>query len=80
MARRIGFSPVQYRSRLAADPYDLRLAAVSTWLAVGVPPPEVAERAGHSVRVLLNVYAQCLDGQRAPSNNRITDLLDNGRQ
>jgi hypothetical protein len=39
-------------------------------------PPEVAERAGNSVKVLLTVYAKCLDGQRASYNERITSLLD----
>ncbi|MQA62359.1 MAG: hypothetical protein GEU86_12865 [Actinophytocola sp.] len=48
---------------LASRPYDLRHAAVSTWLNGGVPPTVVAEWAGHSVEVLLQVYAKCLDGQ-----------------
>lgn len=48
---------------LAKRPYDLRHAAVSTWLNGGVPPTQVAEWAGHSVEVLLSVYAKCLDGQ-----------------
>ncbi|GAA3433367.1 tyrosine-type recombinase/integrase [Kutzneria kofuensis] len=75
-ARKIGLSPEQYDSPLAADPYDLRHAAVSTWLAAGVPAAEVAERAGHTVDVLLKVYAKCLDGQRALSNSKITSMLD----
>ena len=75
MARKIGFSPEQYASPLAGDPYDLRRAAVSTWLAAGVPPQEVAERAGHSVYVLLKEYARCLDGERDAANDRITDKL-----
>jgi hypothetical protein len=41
---------------------------VSPWLIAGVPPPEVAERAGHSVDVLLKVYATCIDGQEATVN------------
>jgi hypothetical protein len=28
-----------------------------------VPPAQVAEWAGHSVNVLLRVYAKCIDGQ-----------------
>jgi hypothetical protein len=47
---------------LAKTPYDLRHAAVSTWLNGGVPPTTVAEWAGHSVEVLLKIYAKCLDG------------------
>jgi integrase len=42
-------------SPLARRPYDLRHVAVSTWLNSGVPAPEVAEWAGHSVAVLLEV-------------------------
>ncbi len=34
-------------------PYDLRHAAMSTWLNGGVPAAQVAEWAGHSVEVLL---------------------------
>ncbi|GAA3019796.1 tyrosine-type recombinase/integrase [Actinokineospora globicatena] len=65
----------QARSPLAKRPYDLRHAAVSMWLAAGVPVAEVAERAGHTVDVLLKVYAQCLDGQRGASNSRIDAWL-----
>lgn len=74
-ARKIGLSAEQAASPLAADPYDLRHAAVSTWLAAGVQPAEVAERAGHTVDVLLKVYAKVLDGQRETSNKKIEDLL-----
>jgi integrase len=74
-ARRIGLSPEQEASPLARRPYDLRHAAVSTWLNAGVPPTEVAARAGHSVAVLLNVYAKCIDGERATYNARIADVL-----
>jgi integrase len=58
-----------------ARPYDLRHAAVSTWLNAGVPAPEVAARAGHSVDVLMKVYAKCLDGQRDLVNERIAAVL-----
>jgi hypothetical protein len=37
----------------------------------GVPAPQVAERAGHSVEVLLQVYAKCLDGGEKAANVRI---------
>jgi hypothetical protein len=52
-------------SPLARTPYDLRPAAVSTWLNGGVPPTTVAEWTGHSVEVLLRIYAKCLDGSDA---------------
>jgi hypothetical protein len=75
-AREIGLSPTQSASPLARRPYDLRHAALSTWLAAGVPPTEVAARGGNSVKVLLTVYAKCLDGQRATYNDRIATLLE----
>jgi integrase len=74
-ARVIGLSPEQAASPLAGRPYDLRHAAVSTWLAAGVSPADVAARAGQSVEVLLKVYTKCLDGQQAVANQRIDDLL-----
>ena len=55
LARTLALTPAQVTSPLAARPYDLRHAAVSTWLGAGVPAAEVAERAGHSVEVLSKV-------------------------
>ena len=57
-------------SSLAGRPYDLRHAAVSLWLSAGVSPLRVAERAGHSVEVLLRVYAKCLDDGDNIANTR----------
>jgi integrase len=68
-------TPAQVASSLARRPYDLRHAAVSLWLNVGVSAPDVAERAGHGVEVLLRVYAKCLDGQKEIANQRISDAL-----
>jgi integrase len=73
--RTLAFTPVQVLSPLAQTPYDLRHAAVSLWLNAGVPATEVAERAGHSVDVLLKVYAKCIDGQREIANLRIEAIL-----
>ncbi len=74
-AREIGLTPAQATSPLAGRPYDLRHAALSSWLAAGVPPTEVAIRAGNSVKVLLTVYAKCLADQEAIYNDRIAGLL-----
>jgi integrase len=74
-ARALTFTPAQLASPLARRPYDLRHAAVSLWLNSGVPAPDVADRAGHSVEVLLRVYAKCLDGHKQISNQRISDGL-----
>jgi integrase len=62
-------------SPLARRPYDLRHAAVSTWLNGGVSPTRVAEWAGHSVDVLLKIYAKCLDGQEDLDLRRIDQAL-----
>src|SRR5690606_6465062 len=61
-ARQEVFAPEVAETPLARTPYDLRHAAVSTWLNGGIPPTKVAEWAGHSVEILLKIYAKCLDG------------------
>src|SRR5262249_497836 len=63
-------------SPLARRPYDLRHAAASLWLNAGVPPTEVARRLGHSVAVLLKVYANCIDGGEDGVNDRIGERSD----
>ena len=63
LARAAALTPDQLASPLAQRPYDLRHACLSTWLNAGVPATQVAAWAGHSVMVLLRVYAQCLEGQ-----------------
>ncbi len=75
VARTLALTPAQVTSPLARRPYDLRHAAVSTWLNAGVPAAEVAERAGHSVEVLTTVYAKCVHGQRDAMNFRISAVL-----
>ncbi len=75
-ARIYGLTPAQVASPLAGRPYDLRHAAVSLWLNAGVSPQDVAVRAGHSVEVLLRVYAKCLDGGEAVANKRIEAALN----
>ncbi|MGW9044104.1 tyrosine-type recombinase/integrase [Streptomyces lydicus] len=77
-ARRRALTPAQHTSPLAKRPYDLRHAAVSTWLSSGVEPQVVAARAGHSVTVLFRVYAKCLDGAAAAANARIEIALKGG--
>ena len=66
---------VSRASPLARRPYDLRHAAVSTWLNAGVPATQVAEWAGHSVAVLLQIYAKCLAGQDETARKRIDATL-----
>jgi integrase len=72
-ARAVAFSPIESVSLLARRPYDLRHAAVSTWLNAGVPAPQVADWAGHSVDVLLRVYVKCISGQQHEAKRRIEE-------
>ncbi|MFI7574305.1 tyrosine-type recombinase/integrase [Micromonospora sp. NPDC049497] len=74
-ARGKALTPAQQRSALARVPYHLRHAAVSLWLNAGVPATQVAEWAGHSVHVLLKVYASCIDGQDETARKRIDSAL-----
>ena len=60
---------------MARTPYDLRHAAVSTWLNGGVPPADVAAWAGHSVEILLKIYAKCLDGGTELLRKRVQAAL-----
>ena len=75
-ARKVSLTPAQQRSPLARVPYQLRHAAVSLWLNAGVPATQVAEWAGHSVHVLLKVYAKCIDGQEEAARRRIEAALN----
>jgi integrase len=74
-ARRQALTATEVDSPLARRPYDLRHAAVSTWLNGGVEPTRVAEWAGHSVAVLLRVYAKCLAGQEDTARERVGQAL-----
>lgn len=74
-ARAGALTSAEYASPLAKRVYDLRHACVSTWLNGGIPPAQVAEWAGHSVAVLLKIYAKCIDGQDDIARRRIEDAL-----
>lgn len=75
-ARTATFTEQVLASPLAKRPYDLRHAAVSTWLNATGDPTRVAEWAGHTVSVLLRVYAKCLDGGEAEARRRVAERLD----
>jgi integrase len=55
--------------------YDLRHAAATMMLRAGVPPAEVARRLGHSVDMLMRVYAGVFDDERERSNQLIDEAL-----
>lgn len=77
-ARKDVLTSEQVASSLGRRPYDLRHACVSTWLNAGVPAAQVAEWAGHSVSVLLQVYAKCVDGEDEIARRRIEAVLGDG--
>ena len=68
-ARRAALTPEQFDSMLGRRPYDLRHACLSAWLNAGFPAAQVARWAGHSIQVLLRVYAKCIDGQEGPPDS-----------
>lgn len=75
-AREAVLTPEEEQSPLARRPYDLRCAGVSFWLFSGVDPMEVARRAGHSVAVLLRVYAKVL--AQAQAQDRANRQIEAG--
>jgi integrase len=79
-AREAVFGAQAKRMLVALRPYDLRHACVSTWLNSGVPPTKVAAWAGHSVDVLLKIYAKCIDGDDELYQARIDAALSRGNQ
>ena len=80
-----GYGPVWVRARsrlwpaphplASATVYDLRHAAATLMLRANVPPAEVARRLGHSVDVLMRVYAGVFDDERDRSNQLIDRAL-----
>jgi integrase len=72
-ARAAAFTDSEAASLAARRPYDLRHAAVSTWLKATADPAQVAEWAGHTVDVLMRVYAKCVSGQQDEAKRRIYD-------
>jgi integrase len=60
--RTLSLTPDQLATPLMKRPYDLRHAGIVWRLNSGVPAPEVAKWAGHSVEVLTRTYAGCVVG------------------
>jgi integrase len=74
-ARQAVFTATEQASPLARRPHDLGHACLSTGLNGGVYPTQVAEWAGHSVDVLLRIYARCVVGQDELAKRRISEAL-----
>jgi integrase len=72
-ARNKAFTAEEAASPLMDVPYALRHACVSMWLRAAGDPAQVAEWAGHSVAVLLRVYAKCVHGMEGEALRRIWD-------
>ncbi|MCT6778461.1 site-specific integrase [Streptomyces sp. CS7] len=70
-ARAEALTPHEFESPLARRAYDWRAAGVSFLVFLGVDPMEVARRAGHSVAVLLRVYAKVLARAQERANQKI---------
>jgi len=77
-ARCLALTAAQVASPLARRPYDLRHAGVLLRLNAGVPATQVAEWAGHSVEVLLTIYADCVDRRDHVWFDRIDSVLRDG--
>lgn len=75
-ARKTVLTDEEYDSALGRRPHDLRHACLSTWLNGGVDATQVAEWAGHSVEMLLRVYAKCLDGRGDIAKRKIAAALE----
>ena len=76
--RAASLTPEQPASPLMRRPYDLRHSGVTWWLNSGVPAAEVAAWAGHSVEVLMRVYARCVTGLEDVWIGRMDDALHLG--
>jgi integrase len=73
--REASLTPDQVRTPLMRRPYDLRHSGVTWRLNSNVPPSEVAAWAGHSVEVLMRVYAKCMTGLEDVWITRMNDTL-----
>jgi integrase len=73
--RALSLPPDQLATPLLRRPYDLRHSGVTWRLNSGVPPTEVAAWAGHSVDVLMRVYARCMTGLEDVWIVRMNDAL-----
>jgi integrase len=70
-----GLTERQRATPLLQCPYDLRHSGVTWRLNSGVPPTEVAAWAGHSVEVLMGVYAKCMADLEDVWISRMDDAL-----
>lgn len=72
-ARELVFPPYLRSSLLAADPYDLRHAAISLGLRLTRDPARIAERSGTSTEVIMSRYVWALHDKDAAANRAIEE-------
>ncbi|MEU4227286.1 site-specific integrase [Nonomuraea sp. NPDC026600] len=75
-ARKAALSDAEHASQLARRPYDLRHFNASTLILAGVDTAQVARRLGHSIQVLLTVYAHWIDTGEDAANAKIEAVLN----
>ena len=84
--RALSLTPAQAATPLLQRPYDLRHSGVTWRLNSGVPAPDIAAWAGHSVEVLMRTYAKCMTGMedvwitRMDQSLHLEDPADSGEQ
>ncbi|MBT2210314.1 tyrosine-type recombinase/integrase [Actinomadura sp. NEAU-AAG7] len=79
-ARAEALTAAESASPLAQRPYDLRHAALSTWLAAGVPPAQVSLWGGNSIGVLLQIYAKVIAGLAEAAKHRISEAMETDKR
>ncbi|MFW5419712.1 tyrosine-type recombinase/integrase [Nocardiopsis sp. CNT-189] len=75
-ARKAALTPAELEAGLAQRPYDLRHGCASLLLYIGLAPPEVARRLGHTVEVLMRTYTHWFTGQINAANAKLGAALD----
>lgn len=76
LARTEALTPDEAAGSMAARPYDLRHACVTSWLNATGDPAQVAAWAGHSPNVLLRVYVRCVAGRDEVAKRRVAEALE----
>lgn len=74
-ARLLGLPPERVKSSLADVPYDLRAAGISLALRTTRDPARIAERAGNSIKILMERYAWALGEEDDAANKAIGEAL-----
>ncbi|SDH66146.1 Phage integrase family protein [Actinokineospora alba] len=80
LAREAAFTAEVAASPLIKRPYDLRHSCLSMHLNAGIEPTRVAKWGGNSLRVLLEVYADCTDAGEQAARARLGVALNNATE